>query len=665
MLRRTVALLFSTCLTFAVSAQNPATPAQDPEYLIEIKTGKKVLNADQIELAPTTPVAELLQMFPELLTRGGDLAISNYDVQVNDVSMTTNKNTVLTQYKLADIKSIEVSSNPSTSQQKNGQGGVIKLKLKNLDDGVSGSASLHVNSIFRAQPGVMVNYQKDKWTLRSTFFMEYGHPFNEVSITETILPKEYRYVTDSLNSHNGYEALNLDAVYKPDKKSKLHLWAMECLNIKYKSTNSTITRNLDTHKKFGEEKYDAFNYLLGANYTYEYEASKFETEWTLSGSPTGYSRYKYNVESPAHFKNWTYDAVDREVKFTGLIKYSYKFVPTKPHNKAILIIGANMNNTPDDYNHDYSYIPENTNGESFPQSEALSSQNASLYLSPYIESDNEFGIWFLKAGLRYQHYNNYFNVTEVGSSTKNENYFTAFVNLGCQVAPHHHLSMILDRSVNRMQPYQIYPFKIFWPDLECFCEGNPSLLPISVHNVSLNYITDFTVNDKYFTFDTEFKYINSDKLITSDKEDDVMSFNNDGRSNIFVTNFLFIFSYKALSLSFTANYFNNTTFSSKGNNTYNYFNLSFVPIVNFGNGWNASLKLTYNSPIYTQTSRLSDYFYTVTRFAKSWEKFTVYLQMSDNFHETAQDEFFGTALSETKYYNLYYPNLELGFRFKF
>lgn len=659
MTRRTIALLFTICLTFAVFAQ-------DPEYLIEIKSGKKILNADKIELAPTTPLSELLQLFPELLSRGGDLALDNYDVQVNDVSMGSTKNVVVTQYKLVNVKSIEVSSKPSTSQQKNGQGGVIKIKLKDLDEGLSGSASLHVNTTLRAQPGVMVNYQKEKWSLRSSFFLEYYHPFQDIVAKETIQPKSYTYATDSLRTNSGYESLNLDAVYKPDKNNTLHLWAMERLNLSSKSITSTIDKYAFHQQGYGDANDKTFDYLIGMKYTHVFPSSKIETEWTFSGSPNDYSQHRFNDNSPQQVKVWSYDASNKNSKVTGLVKYTYMFVPTKAHNKVNLTVGANMANTPVQFGYDFLYRPSNDRGDESAMEELdLFSQNAALYLSPYIESDNEFGIWFLKAGLRYQYYNTYMDFKEIGKSTKNENYFTAFLNLGCQIAPHHHLSMILDRSVNRLAPYQTYPFKVYWPDMDAFCQGNPALLPISVHNLSLNYITDFKVNDKYFTFDTELKYIHSDKLLSSTKDEEAIHYMNDGHSNIYVTNFLFLFSYKVLSLSFTANFFVNDTYNSQGHDTHNYFNLSLVPIVNFGDGWNASLRFTYNSSIYTMKSTLSDYFYTVTRFAKTWDKITAYLQMSDNFHKTAKDMIIGNNLEETKYYNLYYPNIEMGFHIKF
>lgn len=661
MFNRILMTLSAICLTCAALAQNS-------EYVIEIKTDKKILNMDRIELAPTTPLSDLLQLFPELLSRGGNLALDNYDVQVNDVSMGPTKNNVLTQYKLVDVKSIEVSSKPSTSQQKNGQGGVIKIKLKDLDDGLSGSASLHVNTILRAQPGVMVNYQKDKWSFRSNFFMEYYHPFNDVTAKETTLPKSYTYATDSLRTNSGYESLNLDAVYKPDKNNTLHLWAMERLNLSYKSITSTVDKYNFHQQGNGDAKDKTFDYLLGMKYTHVFPSSKLETEWTFSGSPNDYSQHRFDDNGPQQVKTWSYDATNKNTKFTGLVKYTYMFVPTKPHNKVNLTIGANMNNTPVQFGYDFLYRPSNlipNQDEAGMEELDLYSQNAALYLSPYIESDNEFGAWFLKAGLRYQYYNTFMDFKEIGQSVKEENYFTAFLNLGCQIAPHHHLSMILDRSVNRVAPYQTYPFRVYWPDMDAFCEGNPNLLPISVHNLSLNYITDFSVNDKYFTFDTELKYIHSDKLLSSTKDEEAIHYTNDGHSNIYVTNFLFLFSYKVLSLSFTANFFINDTYNTQGHDTYNYFNLSLVPIVNFGDGWNASVRFTYNSSIYTMKSTLSDYFYTVTRFAKTWDKITAYLQMSDNFHKTAVDQIIGPSLQETKYYNLYYPNIELGFHIKF
>jgi len=638
------------------------------DYTIEVQAGKKILKVENLDLAPTTPAIDLLALFPELLARGKKAQLDNYEIKVNDVTVGTGKENTLIHYTLADIKSIEVSANPSSSQQKDGQSGVIKIKLKELAEGVSGSAIVALNTAIKAQPGVTVNYKSKEWALRGSFFVDYNHPLESVSAKETITETNYTYLTDTLDSHKGYQYLHLDALYKPNPQNELHLWATEQGGITNNGRRTLITDNLTIDKnQYSDEKSKGINYLIGAKYTHKFNIMDLKAEVTYEGAPSDYYKHDYNigVENPQRI--WSYDFNDRPNQMTSVLQFVHHFAPKDSKNKINFTIGGNCSYSPNAFDYHFYTKPVN-NGEGDPDTEDLNAFGKVLYLSPYIESDNVFENWYLKASLRYQYYQ--VSVTEASHEpwSRPENYFTAFINLGFQLAPHHHLSFILDRTVKRMQAYQLYPYTLYNPDMREFSAGNPNLQPASVHNFTVNYITDFKAGENNFTFDTEFKYINAMNLIVTQRifGDAGITYKNEARNDIFAANFLFLYSRPVLSLTFTANYFFNSKLTNNKRDKSNYYNLSLVPSLNFGNGWTASVKFTYNSHIFTGTQRLSDYFYTLTRFSKTWNnKITAYFEMSDNFHQTAEDIYYSSANSETLYYNLTRPSIEVGCQIRF
>jgi len=642
------------------------TNAQSSEYVIEIQPGKKVLNVQNLDLPSVTCLGDLLDIFPELLARDGDSKLANYDVQVNDFSLGGSKETVLKYLKLSDIKSIEVSANPSTSQQKNGQGGLVKVKLKDTEEGFSGKVMAVASTAVDIAPSVTLNYKKGPWTISSSAVFEYYHPQDNISRRETVFTDRRTYQSDTSRRRDAYEFISLDVKYNPTSRDSFHLWGWEDCSGGKGNVFSDVVTNSVRAPLSSEENDKQFGYYVALSYAHTFPQSKLETEWTVSGSPEKYQLLKYRGDAPTSLNFWRCDTGKRGTNLTGLLKYKYSLVPVGEKNKADWIVGANVRYNPASLSYDFE-----KNGlvsqSDYHQGVTMNSNTSFLYLSPYIETDNAFGHWFFKGGVRFQHYSNLIDVKEVeySSFSLSENYVTAFLNAGYQIAPHHHLSMILDRSIQRPSNASQYPYEIYDPSVEYFVVGNPNLKPLSIHSATLNYITDFKRGDNSFTFDVELKYINTNNLIQKEKGPEVIAYKNDGSSDIAALNFQFLYLYRTFSLAFTSNVFENFTDISEVKDHYMYYNLSVVPSLRFNDGWAVSAKFTYNSNIYTKTTRLSDYIYAETRFSKTWGKWTAYMELLDNFHKVAEDRFYGKAISEALYYNLYRPSFRLGVNLNF
>lgn len=650
-----VTLTFTSSLHLHVSAQTGDFP-------IEIQTGSKYLNVDSLKLAPTTILVELLEMFPELLAREGDAKLENYDLQINDVSTGDSKQIILYQLVLSDIKTIEVSQNPSASQQKNGQGGVINVKLKNPEEGFSGRMIVEAGSLATFVPAVRLNYRKGGWTVRGSVMMNYYHPQNENSLTGTLSDNVYTYKRDTSAIDYGYEMASVDAFFNPDGRNELHLWAWENLSLYSDVSDSDIEVNSMKTQESSVLKQRNFSYLVGANYNHKFDKSKIEAECTFAGAPNTYVYDKYDSGSRRGDDFLSYYDDGADTKLTSLAKYTYNFIPDTPRKKSSLTGGVNCNLNTNAL--DYSFVKA-------AKDVKLHGAVTTLYLAPYLETKNIFEKWYLKASVRYKHYSSDTDVNSMGNFSKKEDYFTGYLSAGYQIAPRHHLSLILDRSVERGSAQQLYPYAIFDPSKGGFTSGNPHLLPMKINSVSVNYITNFKAGKSEFTFDAELKYMNNTDLISEviyDNDADGINditYENSGYSNIGAANLLLGFSRDVFSLSLTANAFENFTHISDVDDNYFYYNISAVPNLNFREGWVISARLTYNSHVYTKTSRLGDYIFAMTRFSKTWDRFTAYLQIADNFHKFAEDYFYGESLEKSLWYNLHRPSLDIGFHMTF
>ena len=120
------------CQVFAFSnayAQN---------YALEVLPDKEVIYIKKLALPGNLSVKDLLLMYPSILNRNVENAIERYEVQLDDKTIGAANDEILVATKLREIEKIEISSSPSVTQQKNGQGGVINLILnKPEEEGVS------------------------------------------------------------------------------------------------------------------------------------------------------------------------------------------------------------------------------------------------------------------------------------------------------------------------------------------------------------------------------------------------------------------------------------------------------------------------------------------------------------------------------------------------
>lgn len=639
---RLVTLL--SCLLLSLCLQ-----AKD-EYIIEETPGSKKLNVSRLEVSPGTTLGELLELFPELLYREGDDQLDIYDLQVNGISTGISAETVIAQLLARDIESITVSQSPSMTQQVKGQGAVINVTLKNPEEGFSGSAALEAGTLAYAMPSASFNYKKDKLLLRGSLMMEYYHPFHNCSSETWIQGDELiSSRSDTCRRDYGYELARLQLDYNPDNRNSLKAWAWQSWS---KDCRNTDTESLTPliYKSESDRTTSGFSMTAGARYGHEFLSSSLSTQLEYSYIPT---REDYsNRVFPSVIDQSCSNSISRH-NIGGVTSYTYHFSPADTVRNCNLSLGLN-----------YSYAPALVSyreQETYKEDAALDSRTSQLLLSPYIEASGLLGPVTLNGGFRYQYVNMSVKVEKGDTYDMPSPDYTAFFKLGWQIKPHHYLNTVLDRSVNRPDPRQMYPCTYYDPSIRRYVKGNEELRPMSLYSASLNYINDFNKGGHSLVTSATVQYIKANDIICNTYSLDYNSYVNDGCSDILSANAMLHYSYGVLSINFTGNIFQNWTHIQGSNDSYFNFNLGLIPVLTFRENWRISTKLSYYSRVITQTISLSDYFYGQFNVSKTWGKWTVYAKYQDLFHKTAEDSIMEGLVYHSKSYNLRNPNFLLGF----
>jgi len=709
------------------------TPSEEhttslPSYIIEESPGVKKLNVSKLALSPGTKLIELLELFPELLSREGDSRLDNYDVQVNGISTGVSREAALYQILSRNIESVVVAQSPSMAQQVKGQGAVINVILKPLEEGTSGNAALQAGTLSYINPSATVNYRKGKIALRSSLLMEYKHPLHNE--TQHIFEKKSNINTsrsDTVSRHYGYELarIQLDCDFNPSNSLKAWAWESYAHN---KLESQVTTRTPITFISNSLQHEDRFNFAAGASFRHNFKSSAISTQLEYSNAPatdnyqnkvlpgvstltytnhnvagtlSGYTSYTLNFgggrdTNGSEDSNCSRDSnCSGDGKGGGGSKDSGDGKGSKSSGDAKYSLTAGVN---------YSYSPVEIqyaeNGGFGPVSE-LDTKIGTFYLSPYAEVAAKWNKVELSGGARYQMNRPEVKVKGSESYTSTENNATAFIKFGWQLKPHHYLNAVLDRSAIRPDARKRYPFKYYDPAVPCYVQGNENLRPMGLHNASLGYIFDLSFGSKGsrggvagYTAGTAggshgnaagytdggsrggsgahtlvasatMQYIKANDIICTTYSDQCTGYINDGSGDILSANAMMYYSHGIFSTNLNFNIFQNWTRIRGASDSYFYYNISLVGVFSLPKGWRITTKLIYHSKIITNTSKLGDYLFAQLNLSKTWGRWSLYAEYQDIFHTLVEDKIQEGTILHTKTYSLRHPNFLLGAIFSF
>lgn len=626
-------------------------------YAIEILPDKEVIYVDKLGLPGTTSLEEMLHIIPELLNRDVSNFFSYYDIQYDGKSTMEGRDVVLTQTKLSELEKIEVTSSPTVTQQKNGQGGVVNIIPKKLEGGLSGDASLAAATLVDVMPGVNVNYRKDKLELRTSLNFEYYGPESyKPSTTES--PGRIIYSADTLKQQYFQESAKINMKYNFSDRDEIKVWLLESwMKGKNNSVTSCVVEN-DMSAQMGKgwvyyENVRTEGHLVKDKFSLttmgEYKHT-FGDASSLNAS-LGFDFQKEKTDQPE--KSY-YSTLTKPHSLNSDLKYTRFLVKTEDHILK-MDLGNSLN-----YNHSYSATQEGGN----------------LFVSPYVNFNYTTGKWEFLAGARYQCYMREYNVINKDHFKKIEHDFSANVNALWRIAPHHSLRFLAMRNLMRPSDDQLYPILTFDILQNMWMKGNENLKPQTIHSFETNYVHDWSGDGHHLVFNARVGYDRCDNLIRkqikggdSDGELGLQllyyTFDNSAVNNILRSDIGLFYSHGIFSMSFAGNIFCNFIDIEGAPDHYTNFNLSLNPIFHFKKQWVLSSNIIYNGPVHTINSDMGDCFFMRISLNKTVRKWTFSATLSDVFDYVSSDTTRGEDGVYVSQYDMYCRFVALGATYRF
>lgn len=646
------------------------------KYAYQVGVSSKDVNLDLLDLPGSTPLEDVLAMLPEFLGNSDlSLAFGQYDVQIEGISVDVAANAVLKHMHLSDLKSISISESPSASQQKNSSGGVINLKLNDVPDGFSGRASVNVSSRADYQPSAMLNYHKDKLTVRSWLMLDLARPGmqNEYRTLETM--HGTIYAIDTTGTRSTSQMARIYADFNPTSQDafQFRVWESTSSSDNYKYMRMLPTGENDAG---GSSANETRTLSATAAYTHKFHnGHKFNTEWGYLYMPQYGLDQRRNTLNVSGDPSRSVQTLSRQHQVDGKISYSLPLVKSGDEVRLEMKAGANM--TVKSIANEFTENSRLAGGLRMPSQIdgdfRMSYPESSFFVSPYIELGGGWPKLQYKANLKFQH----LKTTSTPQGVPDDVYafsndLTGNFNIAWQMAPHHHLRLVMDRSIIRPSNWQMIPVLVYRPDKSGLVLGNPDLLSSKLNSVNLNYITDMKVKKSNMFVNVSAGLIYAEGLITP--VHDVMAlsslmpyvtYENQGSSDIFKANILFCLTNGPLMLTFSSNFFDKLQKVNDGKDMNMYYNLSLGSVYRISDKWSLSAEMTYNNPVSTPAISYSPAFNGHMRISKVWNRLESYIVVVNVLHKTRCEVTTSPDLTTYRYYDLYPSSLFIGLSYHF
>lgn len=206
----------------------------------------KIIYTDSLSLPMHINVGALLRLLPELLQRPDGATLSNYEVQVDGVSIGESADAVLAVMQLSDIERLEVKNSPAASDLNGGMSGAINLCMRsmaNREKGVTGKAALGFSTEWSTMGDCLIDYKKDdRLTVRGITFGENSR----VSAPINMVVNESAEVETTESTRN--QLARAMVTYKPNLRNQLQLTLTESYNYVKQTYDVTESDNLSAEK---------------------------------------------------------------------------------------------------------------------------------------------------------------------------------------------------------------------------------------------------------------------------------------------------------------------------------------------------------------------------------------------------------------------------------
>lgn len=650
-MKKIVSILFATLMCAGVFAQ----------YMVEIQPTKKVLHVDQLGVPDNTDVKEVLQAMPELLDRSSTSDyFANFSIQVDGKDVGSSRDVVLNQTKVAEVDVIEVSTSPMVSEQKNGEGGVINIKLKPIsEEGVSGQVMVDVNTEVDVQPSVLLNYKKDKFTLRSSIMMEYYEP---ASYLESSCQDRHFAMNRLDTTYRRFlqETAKILLKWTPTTQDEVEVYAWETFGYGRDITHAkeVILNNYEEdynpaiwhETRLGGGAHESKHELktdVNVSYKHKYErGGEFKVEANYNYSPV-------RDDEDVHWRSIAeWDMLGADTSYTrkvtthnhqvmGEISTKHLLLAQTSEHKLDVKVGINAN-----YSMGETVDVLSKKAYSANYIDTTDNQIKTLTVSPFMEWNYSYHGWTIQLGGRYQFYRKEENTRTLDWYTRNGHTWSGNLSVMWQVKPHHHLRAVMARNS-------------VWKSVGEDNMGHqvPKVLPY--YNAELNYIFDWNNTVDYTMMNVGLKYIYVKPL-------------SGGDVGILAANAQLIYKHGIFSMAFAGNVYvkrEKSNVPDKKDQWCFYYNLSLTPVFSLRKNWTLSAQILYNSDMTLRDAIYGDCFYTQLRVSKNIGKWNVHLQFSDILDYTTYN-----TVCDPSYHNgrpirieqdMYPRSVLVGFAYKF
>lgn len=588
---------------------------------VKINFDLKVIYTDSLNM-PDNSIAEyLLNILPDMLERPGDALINEYDIQIEDMSVGSIMDGVLTQLRLADIEKIEVNESPLSTYMNNGQSGSINIFLKqrpNKDNGMWGSVSMDAHAPMNIYPKLTLGYKNNKFMVRAFAF---GDIYNATYDTENALYQNGRLVGHSTMSEKDKFWSNMVRVYMQYKPDAANEFNLKVSQVSTKDDATSITDGDNNSKE-----------TLVAKSTILRALAKYTHQFGQKGKLTAELQYIYEPSNKEQGGTNFLEADNNKHTLAGKVEYKHLLTAAGMKKTSWLTLGVNGNYS---YTNDAKTARSNTAWLDIdPIPTYVSSYHDGTY-TPYLRSENSLGRFRLKAEaqLQVKSYNIAMHTQDNYKKTKTD-------VLGKIMSEWHFNSndfmrLILDRKLILPSNGQIFPFMYLDPASMKAVFGNDELKNTMSHEVKGEYFNYMKWGGHSLQLNVGLSYNNIRNIITSVTESKELEYGggtmpyttyiNNGKSDLFNATIMALYTYKVLSLSLAGNFFHNHKEVNNVTNHHRYFNIMLMPSFHTTDGWEGALRLNYFSKVDEEYITLGDCTTASFNFGKNWGRWNAHI----------------------------------------
>lgn len=628
---------------------------------------KKVIMTDSLNLPSNIRAITILSILSELLERPSQSLVSNYDIQIEEMSVGSATDVALSQLQIVDIEKIEITESPISSYKKNGQGGSINLVLRSAgrnNKKVWGSIGSSLTKTTGLDPQFSIGYKNDRFMIRGILM---GDTENRNSDSQTVVfnnnifesnsvnEKEKKFKTQVASAFMQYELSKHDVLKLNVSETYTNSKEYETVDFNYPHTTTLKSSNTNIQAQIKYEHDDNVGKLI-ANLQYGYMPRSDDYLYP--------SHYDYTDELESHH-------------LSGKLAYKL-YLLNRVNDKGIrqnanLEVGSNFN---------VVYTDENTKLQDKLHSDyatefVINPTDNSFYYMPYLSFDCSFGKLRLKSSFEFQRLK-YDIKQSVTSFVDASNTITGKLMAEWHFSPHKNLRLILNRSLERPKNEQLYPYKYFSPKDVEYINGNSELTPMLTHEIAIDYIADYnwdSCNSLIINAGASINKVTDiiNKVYPSKVPSNggfgtilnYATFENSGSDIVGSANFMALYSYKSFSLSFTGNVYNKLQENDNKSNHHTYYNLSIFPHFKLKDGWHGGAQLTYSSKVDQADGTLGDCAIANIGVGKAWKNFFVYLTQTMPFDTRTKDIKVSGAKRTEKSYMMVENEVSLGFKYTF